>query len=107
MYLSREQAAHVRALGWNPHQAYAVSITDVWISRDAQVSVGRHLQALCISYDLPYSILREQLVQHLFWHEASGRLGMMIGVRDSGVESIYLELPDDHWGFRENERTTQ
>lgn len=107
MHLNQEQANHVKALGWNPEKTYSVSITDVWISRDVQISIGRQLKALCISYDLPYSIMRDNLVQQLFWHEASGALGFMIEVRDSDVESLSLQIPADHWGFRKNDRATQ
>lgn len=107
MYLSHDQAAHAKAMGWNPEQTFAVTVTDIWISRDVQISIGRQVKALCISFDLPYSMLRDRLVQNMFWHEGSGRLGIMIGVQDSNVESIYLEIPEDHWGFREDEKTTQ
>lgn len=107
MHLNHEQTQHAKALGWNPEKTYSISITDVWISRDAQISIGNQVKALCISYDLPYSILRESLVQQLFWHEESGRLGMMIEVQGSSLESMYLEIPETHWGFRESDKTTQ
>lgn len=101
MPLTQEQAIHVRTLGWNPEKTFSINITDVWISRDAQISIGLQLKTLCISYDLPYSILRENLVQDLYWHEESDQLGLMIRVRDSHVESMYMQLPSSHWGFRE------
>lgn len=107
MHLNPDQANHVKALGWNPEQTFSVSITDVWISKDVQISIGRQLKALCISFDLPYSMLRDRLVQELYWHETTGRLGLMIAVQDSKVESIYLQIPEDHWGFREDETATQ
>lgn len=101
MLLDHDQARLAQALGWNPEKTYSVNITDVWISRDVQISIGQQLKALCISYDLPYALLRDSLVQQLFWHEESGKLGLTIEVRDSKVESIYLEIPEDNWGFRE------
>ncbi len=104
MILTSEQTQHVKALGWNPEKTYSVTITDVWISRDVQISIGRQLRGLCISYGLPYDMLRESLVQQLFWHEESNRLGMMIQVQGSSVESMYLEIPDGHWGFRKEEK---
>jgi len=107
MLLTREQAEHVRTLGWSPENTFTVNITDVWISRDVQISIGRQLKALCISFDLPYSMIRDRLVQELYWHEASGRLGLMIGVEDSAVESLYIQIPEGHWGFRENDVATQ
>ncbi|QJB55635.1 hypothetical protein [Pseudodesulfovibrio sp. zrk46] len=107
MFLNSAQSRHANALGWSPEKTFSVNITDVWISRDVQVSIGRQLNALCISYDLPYSMLREMLVQELFWHEESGRLGLSIEVRDSDVDSIYIEIPESHWGFREEQNATQ
>ncbi|MGL1863197.1 MAG: hypothetical protein OCC46_11800 [Pseudodesulfovibrio sp.] len=107
MHLNQEQVKHARALGWYPEKTYAISITDVWISRDVQISIGRQLRALCISYGLPYSYLRESLVQQLFWHEKSGCLGIMIELQGSSVDSMHLEIPEGHWGFREEETATQ
>lgn len=107
MHLNHAQTEYAKAQGWNPEKTYAVTITDVWISRDVQISIGRHIKALCISYDLPYSMLRDNLVQEIFWHEESGRLGFLIQVRDSDVESMYVEIPEDHWGFREDGGKTQ
>lgn len=107
MRLNHDQLCHAKAFGWNPERTFSISITDVWISRDVQISIGRQLHGLCISYDLPYSLLRDNLIQQLFWHEETGRLGLTIEVRDSAVESIYLEIPQDHWGFREKESATQ
>jgi len=106
MNLTQEQTGHAKALGWNPEKTFSVSITDVWISRDVQISIGHHVKALCISYGMPYSYLRESLVQEIYWHEESGRLGIMIEVQGSSVESMYLEIPDGHWGFREEEEKT-
>ncbi len=107
MFLTHEQAQHAKALGWNPDKTYLVHISDVWISRDVQISIGRQLKALCISYGMPYSYLRESLVQELYWHEEAGHLGMMIEVQGACVESMYLEIPDGHWGFREKDKATQ
>ncbi len=107
MHLNHDQVRYAKALGWNPERTYSVSITDVWISRDAQISIGNQIKALCISYDLPYSVLRDSLVQQLYWHEDAARLGMMIEVRDSNVESLYLEIPEKHWGFRQSDEETQ
>lgn len=100
MSVNREQAKHVKALGWNPKSTYSVSVTDVWISKDAQIAIGRQVKALCVSLDLPYSLLRESLVQELYWDEQSGRLACIIHVQGSTVESIHLEIPKGHWGFR-------
>lgn len=107
MLLNQQQSAHAKALGWNPEKTFSVTITDVWISRDVQISIGRQIKALCISLDLPYSYLRESLVQELYWHEESGRLGMRIEVQGSCVESMYVEIPEGHWGFREEDAGTQ
>lgn len=107
MHLNHEQIRHAKAFGWNPETTYAVSITDIWISRDVQLSIGRQVKAMCISYGMPYSYLRESMVQQLFWHEESGRLGILIEVQGSSVESVYAEIPDNHWGFRENVDRTQ
>lgn len=107
MLLTSRQAKHAEALGWNPDKTYSVSITDIWISRDAQISIGNQIKALCISYGLPYSMLRESLMQELYWHEESGRLGIMIEVQGSSVESMYLQIPEGHWGFREEDTATQ
>lgn len=107
MHLNKNQAHHAQALGWNPEKTYSVSITDVWISRDAQISIGRQIKALCISYDLPYSMLRDSLVQELFWCEETSQLGMLIAVRDSDIDSLTLHIPDGHWGFRDSDTGTQ
>lgn len=107
MILTHEQATHARTLGWNPERTFSVSVTDIWISRDVQISIGRQIKAMCISYGLPYEYLRESLVQELYWNETSGRLAIVIHLRESNVESIHLEIPDGHWGFREEDRATQ
>jgi len=107
MFLNQEQTRHAKALGWSPEKTYSVNITDVWISKNVQISIGHQVKALCISYDLPYSILRESLAQQLFWHEDSGRLGLMIEIQGASVESMYLEIPEGHWGFREEKKATQ
>lgn len=100
MSVNHEQAKHVRALGWNPKNTHSVTTTDVWISKDVQLSIGRQIKALCISLDLPYSLLRESLVHEVYWDERSRRLAFVIHVQGSSVESIHLEIPKGHWGFR-------
>lgn len=107
MILTIEQQAHAKAMGWNPEKTYSVSVTDVWISRDVQISIGRQVKALCVSFGLPYSFLRDSMTQHLYWYETTGRLGVVIHVRGSDVETIHLEIPEGHWGFREKDRATQ
>lgn len=107
MRLNSTQAQHAEAFGWSSEKTFSISITDVWISRDAQISIGRQLKALCISLDLPYSLLRESLVQELFWYESADSLGMMIEVQGSTVDSLYLQIPDGHWGFRDEDASTQ
>lgn len=102
-----ETRANVKALEWNPEKPFSINITDIWISRNAQISIGHQVKALCISYGMPYSYPRESLTQQVFWHEESGRLGMKIEVQDSCVESMYLEIPEGHWGFREKGKATQ
>lgn len=105
MPLTQEQIQHVKALGWAPERTSSVSIADVWISKDVQISIGRQLHSLCESYGLPYCMLRDSLGQELYWHEESDQLGMMLGVRDSDVEYLYLQIPSGHWGFKEKART--
>lgn len=105
MPLTQEQILHVKALGWAPEKTYSISIADVWISKDVQIAIGRQLHSLCVTYDLPYCILRDRLGKELYWHEESDQLGMMIDVKDSSLESLYLQIPNDHWGFKERTRT--
>jgi len=105
MPLTEKQVQHVITLGWAPAKTYSVSITDVWISKDVQISIGRQLHSLCASYDLPYGIVRDNLEPELFWHEESDQLGLTITVQDSNVDSMYLQVPSGHWGFKEKNVT--
>lgn len=101
MLLNHEQKQHVKALGWNPKNTHPVTVADIWISKAVQISIGQQIKALCISLDLPYSLLRESLVQELYWDEKTGRLALVIHVQGSSVESIHMEIPKAHWGFRQ------
>ena len=104
MPLTQKQIQHVKALGWAPQKTFPISVTDIWISKDVQISIGRQLHSLCEAFDLPYCMLRDSIGHELYWHEESDQLGMMIGVRDSSIESIYLQIPSGHWGFKEKGR---
>ncbi len=101
MPLTQEQIQHVQALGWAPEHTSSIHISDVWMSRDVQISIGRQLNSLCATYDLPFCILRQNIGRELYWHEESDQLGLMLQVRDSHVESLYLQIPSGHWGFKE------
>lgn len=105
MPLTQEQIHHVKALGWAPENTFSVSITDVWISKDVQISIGRQLHSICESFDLPFSMLRGSIGHELYWHEESDQLGMMLGVPDSNIEYLYLQIPNGHWGFKEKSKT--
>ena len=101
MPLKQEQIQHAIALGWAPDKTFAISIADVWISKDVQISIGRQLHSLCATYDLPFCTLNRTLGRELYWHEESDQLGIMLQVPDSEVESMYLQIPSGHWGFKE------
>lgn len=105
MSLTQEQTQHVIALGWAPGKTFSVSVTDVWINKDVQVSIGRQLHSLCEAFGLPFCQVRSRIGYELYWHAESDQLGMMIEIKDSHIESMYLQVPSGHWGFKEKGTT--
>ncbi|WP_243544962.1 hypothetical protein [Pseudodesulfovibrio tunisiensis] len=106
MFLNAHQMEEAQAMGWNVDRTFSVAVTDVWITGQAQVSVGRHLQALCVAYGLSFAHMRERLTQEMYWHEDSGNLGIMLRLQGADIESFYAEIPSGQWGFREVRQAT-
>lgn len=101
MIPTREQMARVRQHCDHQERVYGVTITDVWISKLAQVSVGRQLMALSMSLGIPMNDLKGCLTRELYWHLDSDELGIMVRPDGTDVESMYVRIPKGEWGFRE------
>ena len=104
MHHPRNLLKDAEALGWLPQNILPVSISDIWISKDAQVSIGRQLQYLCTVYELPYPALRQKMGRRLYWHKETDRLGLILELETTAIRSMDLQIPKTHWGFKHTGR---
>lgn len=107
MHLTEEQAQTLAGMDVSPENVSCVSILNIWVSRQAQISIGLAAREIAAMYGLAPGEIRRSIKGEMFWHEESGELGIVICPKSDAVEYLYVKIPEGEWGFRQSEGATQ
>jgi hypothetical protein len=80
--------------------AYRVNIFDLAISPGALQSIVSGIEDIARVYHKPVTELRGQIFDRIYWLNFSERLVMVLDV-NSINSYVFIEVPSDHWWFKE------
>ncbi|MFP4316803.1 MAG: hypothetical protein ACLFQR_11330 [Desulfovibrionales bacterium] len=92
----------LRHLGYEPglQDAFRVNILDIGMSKGALKSVVQGLDEIAEQYGKQPDDLHIQLFERIYWLQLSGNLVMVVDVDD--LDSyVFIEIPREHWWFKE------
>jgi hypothetical protein len=101
------QNRELRSMGYDPGQqdAFRVNIFDLTISPGALQSIVSGIEDIARAYHKPVTELRGQIFDRIYWLNFSESLVMVLDV--SSMDSyVFIEVPSDHWGFKERSART-
>lgn len=83
-----------------PPEALPISILDVWITRNAQITVGLAAKEMAAYLGLDEAEIRQSLGGKVWYHPESEELCLVLETKDERVEAMFVVIPAGEWGFR-------
>jgi hypothetical protein len=97
----------LRNMGYDPGQqdAYRVNFFDLGITAGALQSIVSGIEDIARAYHKPVTELRGQIFDRIYWLDFSESLVMVLDV--NSIDSyVFIEVPSDHWWFKERSLRT-
>jgi hypothetical protein len=105
---STEKNCHeLKRMGYDPgkQEAYRVNILDVGMSPGALQTIASGIEDIARAYSKPAAELRGQAFDKVFWLNFSENLVVVLDVHS--IDSyVFIEVPSDHWWFKERSLRT-
>ena len=87
-------------------EAHRVHLGDVELSPNARFTLGQAVKEIAAQMEISAAILLRCMQGEVWWHPAHDSL--LFVVETENAEAVmYVEIPADHWRFREINQTPQ
>lgn len=81
-----------------------VSPRDITISENAQITIGLAAKEIAAHLNIPESEIKQRLFGEMHWLEPSGRLMVILRTEDA---DMFVEIPEEHWEFKNKSKYSQ